>query len=569
MGLGRKQCRPHSMTPGLMKQQSSDTGISDSAFSRRPLLWFCLCTLIFTGVVLLLQDLSGCFRSELSGYPDEPAHLITGMMVRDYVVSGMKTSPMAFAENYYLHYPKVSFGIWPPLFHFVEGAWFLVFPPTKVSAFALQAVITGLLAAAAAIFAGRMFGWVLGVLAGLLFTALPSVQSYTEMIMADNLMALMGFLAMLQFIVWLRSDRMRDALLMGVLIGLAVMTKSNGAAVGLMPVIGLVLMRRYRKLWSPSLILAGILALAIAMPWQILAIKLWTSTVDATPYSAAYAFRMFTTHLRIYASACGVILLPFTVAGIIRMVVLPYFRKTLDPVWAAAAALLGGMFLFGFAPLPPEPRYHVASMAVMMVFAMAGLDGLIGLLTPRFGFRAMVVPSTAVIILLLYGFVSFRIPQRLAYGFTDLAAYLVSGRKYENSVMLVSSENFGEGMFIPEIALREPRPGHYVLRASKVLSQSRWNLDSYQLLYSTPEDLMRYLSSIPVKLVVIDNGQGPVRVPHQDLLKQTIARYSDQWKPVSYPNARGNIAVYEYVGAAQGGDKVKVDLRYTLKKILE
>lgn len=32
-------------------------------------------------------------------------------MIRDYIANGFPASPMKFAEEYYVHYPKVAFGM--------------------------------------------------------------------------------------------------------------------------------------------------------------------------------------------------------------------------------------------------------------------------------------------------------------------------------------------------------------------------------------------------------------------------------------------------------------------------
>lgn len=536
------------------------------------MLRFALLVALFTAVVLLLQGLAGCFTTELSGYPDEPAHLITGLMVHDYAVSGLKNSPLEFAEKYYLHYPKVGFGIWPPLFHFVEGAWFFLLPASKISVFALQAFIAGLLATLVTVLTSRFYGWVLGVAAGLVFVSLPMIQVYTAMIMADGLMALFAFLSMLAFAAWAESRRLRHAILLGVCIGLALMTKSNAAALALLPVIGLLLLRQYRRLFSPALILGGVIALAIAMPWELLAMRLWTSTVNTTAYSSSYAMNMFLTHLRIYFSACGPVLFPLVAVGFFRKAILPYFHRTIEPIWAAAAALPIALFLFGFAPLPPEPRYHIASVASMCLFAAAGFSWLADVASSLRG-ATWIRPALAALIAFLYVSITLTVPQRLSFGYSNLAADLISNPRFHRSVMLVSSENAGEGMFIAEIALREPRPSHYILRATKVLSRSRWNLDSYELLRKTPEEVMKYLESIPVRLLIVDDTPGPIKVPHHGLLKQTVALYQDKWSHIaSYPrsgpnSAGGRIEVYEYTGPAKDGGTIDLDLYYTLDKI--
>src|SRR6185369_15418935 len=49
-----------------------------------------------------------------NGYEDEGAHFLTGVMISDYVRHGIPMSPFRFANQFYLHYPKIAFGSWPP-----------------------------------------------------------------------------------------------------------------------------------------------------------------------------------------------------------------------------------------------------------------------------------------------------------------------------------------------------------------------------------------------------------------------------------------------------------------------
>src|SRR5947209_9185195 len=75
---------------------------------------------LFIALVLVLQWVGGAYRSEFAGYPDEGAHYITGVMMRDYVAVHKLVSFRQYAEDYYLHYPKVALGHWPPVFYTVE-----------------------------------------------------------------------------------------------------------------------------------------------------------------------------------------------------------------------------------------------------------------------------------------------------------------------------------------------------------------------------------------------------------------------------------------------------------------
>src|SRR5438270_8748323 len=122
---------------------------------------------LFLTLVVLLQLASGTYHAELAGYPDEPAHYVTSLMVREYILHP-NLSPIQFARDYYYHYPKVAFGHWPPFLYVVQALWMLLFSPSRTSVFAELALTTAFLAYAVYAEVRRFFGWNAGVLAGLL-----------------------------------------------------------------------------------------------------------------------------------------------------------------------------------------------------------------------------------------------------------------------------------------------------------------------------------------------------------------------------------------------------------------
>jgi hypothetical protein len=76
---------------------------------------------VLLGFVVTLQALGGAYASGFGGYPDEPAHLVTSLMVRDFTAGLDFRHAWQFAQQYYLHYPKVAIGVWPPVFYGALG----------------------------------------------------------------------------------------------------------------------------------------------------------------------------------------------------------------------------------------------------------------------------------------------------------------------------------------------------------------------------------------------------------------------------------------------------------------
>lgn len=401
---------------------------------------------------------------------------------------------------------------------------------------------------------------------------MPTVQTFTGMVMADNLMCLIAFLAAMVFRRYGEYWQRRDLYGFGLLAGLALMTKSNAAGLGLLPVVSLGLLREWRRIVSVSMIAAGALALAVALPWQLLVMRFWTSATSANRYSMEYALMMLNVHLSMYMNMPGVVVLSLALYGIATRVVIAYWRGKVESQWAALAGLVVGMFLFGLAPLPPEPRYHVGSMAGMLVFAAAALWDLARLAESRWGrWGGLGIIGLAGF---LYMVTTPEVTQRPPVGYGEVARRIAEDTAYRDAVVLVSSENMGEGMLISEIAPLELRPSRYVLRATKMLSRSRWNLDRYELLYRDVGAMEQFLESVPVKLLVYDTTPGVQEMPHHRLLGDLLKQRPDRWRLVGeFPQktkpANGKLYLYELLGEDGKPRKpIEIDMKYTLQRVL-
>jgi hypothetical protein len=165
--------------------------------------------LLLLATDLVLLWVSGAFQAEFGEYPDEPAHYVTSLMVRDYIAGGVASSPPTqFAVDYYLHYPKVALGHYPPFLYVVQAAWMLVFPISRASLLVLNAVLIALTGTLLYRVVREEFGHWAGVGAGLVWVALPAVQAYGGMVMAEPLAALPAFGAVVCYGRYLENPRL-------------------------------------------------------------------------------------------------------------------------------------------------------------------------------------------------------------------------------------------------------------------------------------------------------------------------------------------------------------------------
>jgi hypothetical protein len=515
---------------------------------------------------ILFQILGNAYGSEFGGYPDESAHFITGLMIRDYVASGFHQGPMRFAENYYLHYPKVAFGMWGPLLHITEAGWMLVFPPSRITALVLMALITALTAFFLYRALSGEMGTPLALLAAIMFIAVPNVQTYTAMVMSDGMVALMDFLAAMAFARYLDTEDWKYSAQFGVFATLSILTKGNGVALVFLPLFAMIFAGKLGLLKRGSLYVSAIPLILVAAPWQIFSARMLLGIADRQP-GWIYLPRLTI----LVVTILGVALIPLIAIGAYDKLIAN--RRTAGGKWPAAAALICAFWLFHWLipSVGPEPRYAIAVTAPMLMFLMAGVQRL-ACWIPKPAAYSHRVLAVAAAMVILFAATAFSIPRQHHHGFDEIAK-LLEQPEYKNSVILVASKGDGEGMLIDEVAMREARPSHFVLRASKMLGQGDWMGNHYVLNYHTPEELLKFLDSIPIELVVIDNEPGSMPA-YYPLLKQTIAAFPGLWEHVgTYSQAPGTgptIDVYRLKSAAgRNPGKIRIEMPYTLGRSIE
>ena len=484
--------------------------------------------LLFLAVAFLLQKAGGAYSSEMGHYPDEAAHYITGLMVRDYLASGFPGNPVTFAERFYARFPKVAFGVWPPLFHGILGVWLLPAPDGRSSALLLMALITAaasyLLYRCVRQVAGRISALTIGSLLALL----PISQLMTSTIMADSLVMLTELAAAALLAKWFRSGSNRDAWWVGVAVGLACMTKGNAVAVILAVPLAIAFTRRFDLLRKSGIYVGGLIAAALAFGWELHALELDRNISTFNGFSfagfrAAFVFSFQFLYETLGWALCALILLGLVVAaGSIKR------RVGAWHLWASMGAVGLAVFIFHIAiPHSMDGRYLQAGIAPLMVFLApgAGLTAQAPLLAKIPGRWRM--PLVLACMAALFFVSSFRVPRMPRFGFREAAAWLeknpLPGGRY-----LVVSDSCGEGGFIAEVASRSNRmlPVPMVMRSSKLLFSSDWNLSGYRLVYDAPEKALSAIEQLGISYIVVDSTPGLSQLPHWEQVRQMLDQYT-------------------------------------------
>ncbi|MEP6667592.1 MAG: glycosyltransferase family 39 protein [Chthoniobacter sp.] len=478
----------------------------------------------------------GAYKSEFGGHPDEAAHVVTGLFIRDalveaghYAAGGFHGSPIRigkeFAERYYTHYPKIGLGVWPPFFYVVQSAWTLPLGASRTSLLFLLCSLAAILAWLEFRVLREEFGIWLAAACAAVLISLPLVRSYYGMVMAETLSAVLMFAAIVAFGDFLDREKRSDAIWFGVLAALAILTKGTGLALALAAPLALVFARRLSLLKRPALWLAVFIVLVVAGPWTWKTRDLgkggwlqpnpsWSFTLEALPYYAG----------KFGLGLGAVLLLLFGVGVVVKI----RRGSPQQGRWTAAGALILSVLIFqSIAPVGLEARHLIPALPAALMFAAAGFNFIAGKLAD--GRR---VAGLSVLVLAGMFLTILPITTKGSSGFAPLAQQMLAEAS-PDEVALVSSDATGEGMFIAEVALHESRPGHVIQRASKSLASSTWSGSGYVPAFDKEEDILHFLASGKIRYLILDDAvPDDKRREHHDQLKRLVATYPDRFSMI-------------------------------------
>jgi GT2 family glycosyltransferase len=438
------------------------------------------------GLTLLAVQISGrAFQSEFASYPDEAAHFVTGLMIHDYLIT-FPRDPIAWAGQYYLHYPKVAIGHWPPGYHALEAFWWLIFGPSRFTAMLLQWTI-GVAAMSMLYRLVRPFlALPVTIAIVALMIATPVFQDSLEQTMADLLCLLCAVLVMHGTVRLVhRQDGTAFFL---IVLGLLAAAMTKGTAAFLVPAPAIALLASGRPIRIPIhwLLIGGALVLAAAS-WYFAVggVAAWGGISTVVPWPG-----------RLIGHLAG--------WGFLAVAALGLGRSSLA---LAAGAMIASMLAVSFVVRAAgEERHWIIVLPAMLVLAGLGFAR----------FRSPWIKS----LLLAAGLALFPYSwQRQPHtGFSALLA-----RLKRPSRMLVSSAGIGEGPWVAVTSLGERRPGSFVTRATKVLVEEGWNGEGYHLLTPSCDSILRRLDELALDIVILDTPPVQQPPPHHQLLREAMA----------------------------------------------
>jgi len=502
----------------------------------------------YCGFILWVQRSADAAGAAFGGFPDESAHYISGVLLRDYILRAPFSDPIRFAAEYYAHTPYFAVGVWPPLYYLAEGAWMALFGVSREAVLWLNVVSGAALATLIFAIAGRLYGRLPGAATGLMALAIPVVQWSACLVMVDLACTVFALASLFFLARYFERQRWTDSLLFGLFVSFAVLTKNSAYYALFVPAAVIILRRDWRVLARKSFWIAPLAFAVLYGPWLLLSRRVMLLGIvglqEFTPVDVVAAFAV---KLWNQTGLLLVLALPRVAAVFARPRSAPPSELCLYTVLLTMPV---SIFL---ARVPVQDRLLIAAGAAVVVAAVASAHQMLSWM--RLPWKLL--PAAAA--LLAGGFVwrnalEFQFPPR-----NDLRVVVTAILSKEGAATgsaLVPSRS--EGPWIAEfVQVADGGGRRTMVRPTKFLASESWNGTHYRIRFSTVGELRAALSDVPLRYCIIDHEAK--EYPHDRLLKTLLREDADKWRPLL---SRGRFTVYENADwSPQSEERVSAAMR--------
>jgi Dolichyl-phosphate-mannose-protein mannosyltransferase len=488
---------------------------------------------------LYLQMCHGGFTSDLGGDPDEAAHAVTALMVRDYLVGSLGTSPLAFASNYYEIFPKVALGHYPPGYY-LPAAIALSLSCSPGVLIAMQAVWAATLAMLGWLFARRWITEGDGLLAtfpALILLLNNEVVRVGCHVLSDLQLAALVFAAFWAWHQYLRRPSWRAGLAFGFLAAAAILTKGSAMGLAGVPLLTVLLGRRWQDVKTFHWWASAIPVLFLAGPWMAYSVRFTQEGfVDQNPLS--FFIQALSYYREVLPRVLGwpvAILLLFSFARLLR----DNMQNKVDAprlvLWSGVLSMQG---LVMVVPTGFSPRYLLPCLLPAALLALIELFFLTPLLCSKLRNRfSPILLVRLLVIALTIGtvFLTANTRPKWVSGFSESVARLfnksASGKK---GIWLVSSDPRGEGALIAAAAFGVDDRSSAALRihrGSKDLVDTDWIGKGYEPRFTDSASILAILDQLKVDTVMVDLSMPFEHLkPHETMLKRSLDTPASGWQ---------------------------------------
>jgi hypothetical protein len=562
---------PRTAVQPTVRQSSPNTRAPKSDVRNSGVFFYGALTLAVAFLfAIFIQYHTGAWRDDFSATGDEASHFTSAVAMRGYLSSHEILRPYDFASQFYLHYPKVAFGKWPPVFYVASGIWFLLVPPSRFSAMLFIALQTSLLALAVFWVASRLQTRLIAFLSAILVVATPFFAMHATIFMLEPQVAAIALLSLLAFLAFFRRPGWITGACAVLATTAAILTKANGWALLVSAGLSYLWLRRDLSisLVKTAIVFAAILVLSV--PFYYVFVNAMADGNEASSPTLAFTLHAIPAYLDGTLESVGIAVCLLFVFRLILCLRGKYAVGEDRQLIAVLFAWIAGPFLFqSIVPASFEIRHLAIAFPPVCLVAVS----LTGLLAERFGPRF--VPTAAIGLILLT--IPWTMPARYSELFQITAARIVPKLSASpNGAILITSNGPGEGRLVASMVALDPAARDFCVRPTKLIVDSNWGATDYHLLATTKEEVLAKLDSVPVSYVAVHNMElRRSRMAHHALISEALVSAPERWRldqvieSTSLPDGKETVAIYENTAnLARPVTDLNIDMHRKLNRVL-
>jgi 4-amino-4-deoxy-L-arabinose transferase-like glycosyltransferase len=466
----------------------------------------------------------GITHGEFFFFGDEMRHAMTGVFFRDAMVDQPWSNPVQYAYEYYAKYPSLGLLYWPPLFHMVEGLFFLVF---GISVLASR--LTILAYALVSVFfwykiAEREGPQPRALASAFMFPLLPYMLQYERVTMLEIPCVAMCTVALYFWQSFMREERARDLWWFAAFLSASFYTSQKAAFLAFFVVLHFLVERRWKLLKRWDVWAAGFLSVAVVAPWYFVMLSKLSLSYERV---AGHAFKHVATtyHLTYYLEQIlpqmGRLLGILGMAGFVWAMLRARKEHRFFLVWIAACYVCYTLIQ------EKSIRHTFVWVPALVYFALVAVENLL----PR---RAWVLAAFCALAIYSVG-KALNTDTAKVSGLEPVAQYLAA--QPESDVLYY--QGFLNGDFIFYVRKYDPQKRRLIAREKQIVATKVNEGYGTRTILRSPEEVIQMFQEWGIRYAVVENrefisGLSPVR----------MALQSDQFEVVSAHRIHSNIAFF-------------------------
>jgi hypothetical protein len=268
------------------RQSSASPGVQSAPWWRRRLSSLLLLAALSWTSLLVVH---GITKGEFCYINDEALHAVTGLFFADFLHDLPLTHPIEYTFRFEAQYPALGILRWPPVFHAVEGAMFLLLGRTVLTA-RLAILLFTLLGVSFwfKLVSELQDAWTAAVSA-MVLVSLPSLLVLEKAVMLEIPGMALAIAASYYWLRYFGSSRTLHLGLATALAAAAILTTYHTVYLPVFCLLALAAERQWKRLLEPRLYVAAALALLVVGPYSLLAYRLhgrklvWLAVLNPAP----------------------------------------------------------------------------------------------------------------------------------------------------------------------------------------------------------------------------------------------------------------------------------------------